>query len=170
MANSGYRKEFVARDKEKLRAYQREWLARRRADWLELHGPCIKCGNDNDLQIDHIDPSQKISHNVWSWTEKRRQQELSKCQVLCKACHLKKTLEQRRKTEHGKLWMYIKGCRCDICKKSKSESDKKYKRRVPGNGSQCGLNPQAALKSRAFDSSTAPPKSSREYTLRLISG
>lgn len=134
----------MGRDREKLRQYQRNWLAKRRRAWLDIHGPCVICGSVEDLQIDHIDPKLKISHNVWSWTEERRDQELAKCQVLCKACHLKKTIEQRPKTDHGKLWMYIKGCRCDLCRATKANSDKKYKRRVPRNGVESGLNPEAA--------------------------
>lgn len=43
------------------------------------------------MEVDHIDPDSKVSHTVWSWTPKRRELELSKCQVLCRKCHRRKT-------------------------------------------------------------------------------
>lgn len=44
-----------------------------------------------DLQIDHVDPSEKVTHKVWSWSEPRREEELNKCVVRCKPCHIEKT-------------------------------------------------------------------------------
>jgi hypothetical protein len=83
--------------KEIQKAYQRKWVAKRRSEWLLQHGPCIQCGSWHKLQVDHIDPSTKVSHSIWSWTKKRREEELAKCQVLCCDCHSKKTaLENSR--------------------------------------------------------------------------
>lgn len=78
-------------DPEKQRAYQRAWLSARRGKWLTDHGPCVDCGSWDDLQVDHIDASAKVSHRVWSWSEERRSAELSKCVVRCEPCHIKKT-------------------------------------------------------------------------------
>lgn len=50
----------------------------------------------DNLEVDHIDPDQKISHKVWSWAKPRRDAELAKCQVLCNKCHKNKTLETFR--------------------------------------------------------------------------
>jgi uncharacterized protein YnzC (UPF0291/DUF896 family) len=43
------------------------------------------------LQVDHINNKEKISHRIWSWSEKRRNEELAKCQALCLICHKEKT-------------------------------------------------------------------------------
>lgn len=76
--------------KEQQRAYQREWYARRRADWF-AGKRCLVCGTSKDLRLDHIDPTKKVSHRVWSWSAKRRAAELDKCQVLCEDHHREKT-------------------------------------------------------------------------------
>ena len=49
---------------EQKRVYQREWLARRRKAWFDLNGPCIKCGSWDDLELDHINPKDKIDHRI----------------------------------------------------------------------------------------------------------
>lgn len=46
-----------------------------------------------DLQLDHIDAAQKVTHNIWAWSEVKRDLELKKCQVLCRSCHRKKTTD-----------------------------------------------------------------------------
>lgn len=120
------------KDPEEQMAYQRRWVAARRAGWLEENGPCIRCGDWSNLETDHIDPSRKISHNVWSWSLARRDAELEKCQVLCVSCHREKTAEARRNsTPHGKEVMYRKyRCRCRRCKEWKRlKSAKEYQRR-----------------------------------------
>lgn len=79
------------KDIEKKREYQRKWYVKRRYDWLAENGPCVMCGSTIQLEVDHINPLEKVSHKVWSWTKVKREEELSKCQVLCKFCHLEKT-------------------------------------------------------------------------------
>lgn len=107
--------------------YQREWVARRRAEFM-ADKECARCGEKENLQLDHFDPRIKVHHNIWSWSEKRREEELAKCQVLCAKCHRTKTLAMRRQTRHGQLWMYMgHKCRCDLCKAAKAASDKKYR-------------------------------------------
>lgn len=76
------------------RAYQRRWIAKRREEWLRENGPCSSCGATNNLEIDHTDPTRKVSHNVWSWTKVRRDRELKKCRVLCHGCHQNKTAQK----------------------------------------------------------------------------
>ena len=104
-------------DKEKQKEYQRNWVAKRRATWL-LDKSCNNCGAKEELEIDHIDASQKVSHVIWSWAIARRDAELAKCQVLCKKCHLDKTNAfDRPKPAHGTGYMYSHfRCRCDQCK------------------------------------------------------
>lgn len=97
--------------------YQRNWIAARRAEWLAANGPCVFCGSSERLEVDHIDPATKTSHNVWSWSRERREEELAKCRVLCYDCHKKVTSEQRRaKTKHGTYGRYrYHECRCVLC-------------------------------------------------------
>lgn len=75
------------------RAYQKSWIKNRRDQWIAENGPC-KCGSDDRLQVDHIDPKTKTTHRIWSWSEERRKSELLKCQVLCYSCHKKKSAKE----------------------------------------------------------------------------
>lgn len=79
------------------------WHRNRRA-WLDANGPCVNCGSSEDLQVDHKDPSTKVSHKVWSWSPVRRAEELAKCQVLCKECHKAKSAR-----EHSE-WQAAQDC------------------------------------------------------------
>ena len=107
-------------DPERQREYQRQWIARRRNEFFKGK-VCVKCGSTTDLRLDHIDPTKKVSHSIWSWSRSRRESELAKCQVLCHPCHVKKTLGQMPITHgygvagHGTKRMYSNGCRCRPC-------------------------------------------------------
>lgn len=68
-------------------------LARRAAFFADK--VCVKCGATEQLELDHIDRRQKKHHAIWSWSEKRREAEIAKCQVLCRECHIDKTYEAR---------------------------------------------------------------------------
>lgn len=70
-------------------------MQRLRAEWFAANGPCRECGSTDNLELDHIDRKDKVSHTVWSWAPKRRQLELIKCQPLCRRCHRKKSAAQR---------------------------------------------------------------------------
>lgn len=108
------------------REYQRQWIAARRAAWLAGKS-CATCGATDNLEVDHIDPLKKVTHRVWSWSEKRRQAELAKCQVLCTSCHLDKTLTDRPKAECGTASKYRAGCRCDDCKAAQAQKMRDYR-------------------------------------------
>ena len=84
------------KDKNKQREYTKNWIASRRKAWLKENDPCKNCGSWENLELDHIDPSKKVDHKVWSWSEKRRLEELSKCQVLCHRCHKVKSICENR--------------------------------------------------------------------------
>jgi hypothetical protein len=47
------------------------------------------------LEFDHIDPSNKTHHAIWSWSKPRREAEMDKCELRCCGCHLKRTASQR---------------------------------------------------------------------------
>lgn len=111
-------------------AYQRKWMRARRETWLQQNGPC-RCGSWADLEVDHVDPSQKVSHRIWSWSESRRAAELAKCQVLCGDCHKAKTAQEKKaRAKHGSETMYVKyKCRCDDCRRGRSERRKAERQR-----------------------------------------
>jgi hypothetical protein len=104
----------------KQREYQRDWLRRNRNAWVSANGPCVDCGSTEDLQVDHVDRSLKVTHRVWSWALPRRLAELAKCVVRCKVCHLRKSREvgdlSHPSAQHGTEWMYrSRKCRCELC-------------------------------------------------------
>jgi hypothetical protein len=101
--------------KEYHRNYGREWMRKRRREFFEGKA-CVQCGAAERLELDHIDPSQKTSHKVWSWRKERREAELAKCQVLCVLCHKKKTFPGYSGLKHGTAHGYTHyGCLCKLC-------------------------------------------------------
>lgn len=120
--------------REYMRKYQREWVAKRRAAFFD-DKTCEKCGSIDRLELDHIDPSTKVHHAIWSWAEERRIDEIAKCQILCHDCHLNKTADDYRKNvKHGTYAMRNKyGCDCEECKeyvrRNKRESRARIKER-----------------------------------------
>ena len=102
-------------------------MAKRREEYFK--DKCCSCGSVDQLELDHIDPTRKVSHRIWSWSNARREAELAKCQPLCSACHLKKTIKSKLSTTHGTQQMYQKyKCRCDECKQYKSLDNAKRAR------------------------------------------
>ncbi len=88
-------------DKRQQRDYQREWIAKRRASYFEGK-VCALCASPHPTVLDHIDPFQKVSHRIWSWSQERREAELAKCQPLCVDCH-------KEKTNHDGSRVYVAG-------------------------------------------------------------
>lgn len=115
------------KDRVQRSAYASEWIRQRRTDWFSNNGPCKICGSADRLELDHIDPLLKITHNVWSWSEVRRIEELYKCQVLCYKCHKEKTKAFLTKNLHGTTSKYNIGkCRCELCKSAYAVATAKY--------------------------------------------
>jgi hypothetical protein len=83
------------KDPEARRRYQREWKARRvrelKGAWMAANGPCVDCGSWDQLELDHVDPSTKVSHRIWSWSDEHRAAELEKCAPRCRVCHARKS-------------------------------------------------------------------------------
>jgi hypothetical protein len=69
------------------------------------------------LEVDHVDPTAKAhpAAHVWAWSLERREPELAKCQVLCRACHQAK---HNPPQGHGILARYRAGCRCEECREA----------------------------------------------------
>lgn len=92
------------KDKDAQREYQREWVAARRAEFFKGK-KCKVCGSTKNLELDHRDPKQKVSHRIFSWSWDRIHAEAAKCDILCKTHHDEKTIANRDKTGRAKLTM-----------------------------------------------------------------
>ncbi len=94
-AASEYQKEYRQRTKERRNQKQAaRYHARRTAALAQLGGKCVKCGADDDLHIDHIDPASKTAHIrdlFHGGSQERLEAELALCQLLCRSCHGAKT-------------------------------------------------------------------------------
>lgn len=91
---------------------------RRRKIYEYMGGNCMVCGSTENLEVDHIDPTNKSFEIKYNLTlDDRLKAELAKCQLLCKDHHLAKTLEQREPYIHGTVYGWMKKkCRCELCK------------------------------------------------------
>lgn len=118
-------------DPEARREYQRKWIAARREKYIDIHGgKCSRCGCTHNLEFDHVDPARKIDHRIWSWSLRRIEAELEKCQLLCRDCHQVKTSMEvgYPDREHGTNLMYLKGfCRCEACKAAHAAVNAQYR-------------------------------------------
>lgn len=117
------------KDPEKLREYQRVWVAKRRAKYLEDKS-CEICGSKEGLQIDHVNPEEKWTHRFWSYKWETILAELAKCQILCSQHHYEKTADDIRTMKakaHGTIEGYTKyHCRCERCQINRSASPDQY--------------------------------------------
>lgn len=118
------------KDKKKQLEYQRNWMRKRRSSFFKDKF-CEKCGSIEDLELHHKDPNKKESHNIWSWSEKRKKAELEKCIVWCKECHVEYHMQKRSEIPitHGTYGGYKRDCRCLLCCKHHSNIMKEYHRR-----------------------------------------
>lgn len=90
-----------------------------------LGGKCAICGAEDQLQIDHIDPSTKRFSLSKGWGKPWLDilSELAKCQLLCRICHRNKTagetsikMKGQVRAKHGGHRMRYKyGCLCEEC-------------------------------------------------------
>lgn len=78
-------------------------------------GRCVVCGSVDKLEFDHIDPSTKLFDISGGATRKMEVllEEVDKCQLLCRGCHIEKSSNELRIT--GRLFMQKRGKRgtCD---------------------------------------------------------
>lgn len=79
------------KDKKRQSEYVVAFRKKRRDAWFAENGPCAACGSWDDLELDHKDRTTKVTHGVWGWSQKRRDEELAKCQALCATCHREKS-------------------------------------------------------------------------------
>lgn len=126
------------RDRSSYNAYHRDYKRRRHAEMMEefrqlLGGRCARCGSADGLEFDHIDRRTKL-FDIASFTTRKRATllaELSKCQLLCSACHLQKTRAARDngQVDHGGGVSGKKNCPCDLCRARKREYMREYQQR-----------------------------------------
>lgn len=112
----------------------------RRSDWISKNSPCKVCGSEDLLEVDHIKPALKkiVITDIWMRKESVRSAELSKCQVLCRTCHITKTTKEKiRPPKHGTLTAYrYHRCRCIICRaRQRSQGRISYARK--NRGTEC---------------------------------
>lgn len=110
------------KDPDRQKAYQSRWCVQRRADSLAGRA-CEGCGSSENLEWHHLDPAEKITHAIWSWSPERAAKELEKCIPLCVPCHKAVTARSRRaeaiaRNPHGTQNRYHLGCRCDPCREA----------------------------------------------------
>lgn len=88
----GYTKDNPV-DPTRSRRLAAHYLRRKERAIAFLGGTCVRCGETEGLEFDHIDPDRKsfgITENLtrrWDVVES----ELKKCQLLCRIHHLDKT-------------------------------------------------------------------------------
>lgn len=105
--------------------------ARRALALRLLGGVCAYCGTDHDLEIDHVDARAKTmtTTRMSAVSEARFLAELSKCQLLCRPCHVEKSIKdhghKKAKGAHGTRSSY-RYCRCDACRQAQADYNKKY--------------------------------------------
>lgn len=93
------------KDTEEQKRFQREWVASRRALYLQ-DKHCRKCAKEGvltteGLEVDHIDPKEKWTHRIWSYSWKKIMKEMEKCQILCSKCHFEKTMKDGSRDARG---------------------------------------------------------------------
>lgn len=119
---------------EYMRQYMKDRYHRRKLEAVQrLGGKCVSCGS-GDVQFDHMMREGKaftIGKTLAGVAEKRLEEELKKCQLLCQKCHSEKTLNdlgQRDAREvHGTLSSY-RYCRCSLCRTAKREYMREYRK------------------------------------------
>lgn len=127
-----YKLPEVRRKKEKEKR-----LARRKAINKILGNRCVRCESLKSLEVDHINRDRDFcigSSLNWNWDKITK--ELKKCQLLCRSCHVKKTIKERgrRMSTHGMASMYCnQKCRCEPCKNAWSVYMKTRRAKISPN-------------------------------------
>lgn len=124
----------MSSDKDYMRVYvDKRYYQRKQAAIAQLGGKCVRCGSIENLQFDHVDPQTKsfvIARKLAGVSEKRLQEELLKCQLLCRSCHDLKTPgdvgKKVAKGTHGTSSSY-RYCRCDLRRAANAARSREYK-------------------------------------------
>lgn len=89
--------EYISNNRDKIREQAKKRKKLHKQKCLErLGGKCVKCGTTERLEFDHIDKTTK-KYKITSglcYSLDRLFEEVDKCQLLCKPCHIQKSIEQ----------------------------------------------------------------------------
>lgn len=116
-----------------MRVYTLERYHRRRAEYIsQLGGVCVICGAEESLEFDHIDARTKtadISKLLNGASKATLDAEISKCQLLCRTCHVEKSQQMRdtKFVDHGEGLTGKRNCRCEKCGPLKNAYMRKFK-------------------------------------------
>lgn len=85
------------------------------------------CGSAGRFEIDHIDKTTRVYRfpHFFKTRDEIFYAELAKCQILCRDCHMKKSIAERGR-RYGKgvygtvTYHDHHDCRCDKCRKANS--------------------------------------------------
>ena len=103
--------------------YQNNRRKIRKQAWIDsMGGECVVCGSKKNLGPHHKNPKKKSFSPCFSEPEDILLAELAKCSVLCSRCH-----RIIHSPSHGTIAKYVRGCRCDDCKKAMSQYSKAYR-------------------------------------------
>ena len=102
--------------------YHKNYYYHRRQQIFEyLGGECKSCGSKENLHVDHIDPNNKEFDISRKLSVRRNKDELDKCQLLCRDCHIEKTRIENSGWTHGTMYGWMKKkCCCEICTTAKN--------------------------------------------------
>lgn len=110
--------------------YDRERYFKRKEMLLDLVGrKCVKCGTEDKIEFDHIDPSTKLFSLMGAWNRplEELKSEAIKCQPLCHDCHKEKSINFLA-AAHGGGKSGKRNCKCEPCKRRKAEYMREWKR------------------------------------------
>lgn len=141
--------------------YHAAYHRKRYTDRMELAvatlgGRCVRCGSEEKLHIDHIDPEGKIMElsNMTRLSMEKFLKELEKCQILCHPHHNEK--HHKGEITHGTESGYSYWrCRCFDCRKAARDARRERRGRVAQSGIErspdkregAGSNPASSMNS-----------------------
>lgn len=132
---------------EHMRLYMKErYDERKKIAFDLLGGRCANCGSTENLDIDHVDRKKKTMATTRMTMVRMVKfiKELSLCQLLCKSCHIRKTIEERGNKvavgTHGTL-SALRWCKppCQACRDAKNKWNREWKKKKKLGASPSGL-------------------------------
>lgn len=105
----------------------RQWRQKRRDEFF-ADKDCADCGSTDDLQLHHVDNTDRLT-SAWLRSPERLAEELAKCVILCRKCHMEG--RHGRVLKHGTKKCYDKGCRCEECREASAEYKREWRRKNP---------------------------------------
>ena len=114
---------------ETRRRYQREWVAKRRAEFF-ADKTCIDCGTTEHLELDAATPPSRSTTTCGRWSTGRREAKLAKYDIRC--CSCRRTRFADHETRHGTRGRYEQGCRYNVWREAKSRRNAQYREQHRG--------------------------------------